>query len=767
MNGGRKIYLFSSTTDMSFKGLNTPPKLKKPSNGEKSATSSPRSAALPAIPDHFIIRPSVAATSLKSTSKVYASMETLRRMGIAQGEKVDIKLIHSGKSICCMAQVGTHISDNTLIELSTTVRRCVGALIGDLCEIIKHKGKVDDLAAVRISMEHSIEEKTVREALADISLLHSGYRFELSGGLCEVNIEDDLSLEGLSISDQNVSKQKDSLGIFSKTTQLEIKHIGSLPPIPHGYGTIGGLSMAVKILKSKLELPLHRPELYKRFNMSPDRGFLLHGPPGTGKTMLLRAVAHESNAHVFTINGPSIVSKYLGETEQALRKIFEDARKYQPSIIFLDEIDAIVPKRDSDDAGEAESRIVSTFLTLMDGMTGDDGIVVIGATNRPNSIDPALRRAGRFGQEIEIGIPDADARKEILTLQLSSIPHKLSDAFISDISSSTHGYVGADLYALCRDAVNRAIQRGVDTQQEPEDIYVLESDISKAFIDVRPSAMKEIILEVPKVRWSDVGGLELVKRKLKETVEWPIQRRESFERLGITAPRGVLLYGPPGCSKTLIVKALATEAKLNFLAVKGPELFNKYVGESERAVREVFRKARAASPSIIFFDEIDALSAARGDGGDSSSGDRVLTSLLNEMDGIESLNGVTVVGATNMPDVIDPALMRPGRLDRLIYVGPPDLLARKKIFEIQFKKMVISSGVDIDYLAATTDGCSGAEIVALCQEAGLCALNEDADIEAIAERHFEQALGGIKRNITKAMIEYYEGFAEQGKLTNK
>lgn len=752
---------------MSLKGLNTPPKLKKPANGEKSAASSPRSSALPAIPDHFIIRPCTAATSLKSISKVYASMEALRRMGIAQGEKIDLKLIHSNKTICCIAQVGTHINDNTIIELSTTVRRCVGALIGDMCEISKHKGKIDDISAVKVSVDHPIEEKELREALADISLLYSGYRFQLGQCFCEVTIEEDLSLERLTISDKNNLKQKDLFGMFLKTSQVEINEVDCLPPIPHGYGTIGGLSTAVKILRSKLELPLHRPELYKRFNMSPDRGFLLHGPPGTGKTMLLRAVAHESNAHVFTINGPSIVSKYLGETEQALRKIFEDARKYQPSIIFLDEIDAIVPKRDSDDAGEAESRIVSTFLTLMDGMTGDDGIVVIGATNRPNSIDPALRRAGRFGQEIEIGIPDANARKEILTLQLSSIPHKLSDEFILDISSSTHGYVGADLYALCRDAVNRAIQRGVDALQDPEDIYVLESDISRAFIDVRPSAMKEIILEVPKVRWSDVGGLDLVKRKLQETVEWPIQRRESFERLGISAPRGVLLYGPPGCSKTLIVKALATEAKLNFLAVKGPELFNKYVGESERAVREVFRKARAASPSIIFFDEIDALSAARGDGGDSNAGDRVLTSLLNEMDGIESLNGVTIVGATNMPDVIDPALMRPGRLDRLIYVGPPDLLARKKILEIQFKKMAISSDVDIDYLAATTDGCSGAEIVALCQEAGLCALNESPEIEAIGEKHFEQALGGIKRNITKTMIEYYEGFAEQGKLVKK
>ncbi|KAF5101310.1 hypothetical protein D0Z03_000617 [Geotrichum reessii] len=494
--------------------------------------------------------------------------------------------------------------------------------------------------------------------------------------------------------------------------------------------------------------------------MAPDRGFLLHGPPGTGKTMLLRAVAAETNAHVLTINGPSIVSKYLGETESALRGIFSEAVQYQPAIIFVDEIDALVPKRDSDESGEAESRVVSTLLTLMDGMGAGGQVVVVGATNRPNAIDPALRRPGRFGQELEIGIPDAEGRLDILRLMLRDMPHELTEEGIVELAGKTHGYVGADLAALCRDAVMAAIQRGLAAGTPENELAVAATDVDRALVDIRPSAMREIFLETPKVYWTDIGGQDDVKQKLRETIEWPLSHPDTFKRLGVHPPKGILLYGPPGCSKTLTAKALATEAGLNFLAVKGPELFNKFVGESERAVREIFRKARAASPSIIFFDEIDALSSTRGEG--EAGGDRVLTSLLNEMDGIEALVGVTILAATNRPEVIDPALMRPGRLDRLVYVAPPNVSARLKILEIQARKMTVDDDVDLAQLAESTDGCSGAEVVALCQEAGLKAMNEDLEISGVAARHFESALSGLKRGITREMIAHYESFSKEG-----
>lgn len=575
-----------------------------------------------------------------------------------------------------------------------------------------------------------------------------------------------LSIEGEELDDMYAETSELLTPVYyfdKKKTSIEfvsdLKVNADLPSLV-SYSSIGGLSKQIALLKSKIELPLHRPSLFQRFSMAPDRGFLLHGPPGTGKTMLLRAVAQETNAHVLTINGPSIVSKYLGETESALRNIFAEARKYQPAIIFIDEIDALVPKRDSDDSGEAESRVVSTLLTLMDGMGIGGKVVVIGATNRPNSIDPALRRPGRFGQELEIGIPDVEGRLDILKLQLGNMPHSLNEQDIQDLAAKTHGYVGADITALCRDSVMSAIQRGLAAGIPEAEMEVTLADTQRALLDIRPSAMREIFLETPKVYWTDIGGQEEVKQKLKETIEWPLAHPESFKRLGVHPPKGILLYGPPGCSKTLTAKALATEAGLNFLAVKGPELFNKFVGESERAVREIFSKARAAAPSIIFFDEIDALSSTRGEG--EAGGDRVLTSLLNEMDGIEALVGVTILAATNRPEVIDPALMRPGRLDRLIYVAPPNTEARLKILEIQFKKMSINGDVDINALALKTEGCSGAEVVSLCQEAGLLAMNEDIEIDSVMKRHFEEALSKLKRGITLDMIKYYEKFDKDG-----
>ncbi|OLL22329.1 ATPase family gene 2 protein [Neolecta irregularis DAH-3] len=545
------------------------------------------------------------------------------------------------------------------------------------------------------------------------------------------------------------SKRQDETRVPS-TPPPEATTLPEKPELPVvKFSDVGGLDKQIDVLKDMVSVPLMYPELFCRFGISPPRGVLLYGPPGTGKSLLLRALQHETGAYTLIISGPSIVSKYLGETEEKLRNIWQEAIDRQPSIIVVDELDAIAPKRNE----EAEGRVVSTLLTLMDAMSGR--VVVVASTNRPNVIDEALRRPGRFDREIEVGIPDVNARHQILKLQLDKMPHTLTLNHISSLAARTHGYTGADLVAICREAAMRCIKRGLEMSENNAKIDY--KDIEVALTNVRPTAMREIFLEPPKVRWSDIGGQENVKQKLREAVEWPLSHPETFTRLGITPPKGVLLYGPPGCSKTLTAKALATEAGLNFMAVKGPELFNKYVGESERAVREVFRKARAASPSIIFFDEIDALSSS----GESHS-DRVLASLLNELDGIESLKDVVVLAATNRPDVIDPALLRPGRLDRIIYVGPPDFDARREIFRIRTRQMSVDHDVNIDELALRTDKCSGAEIAAICQDAGLNAMHENLDATQVHRRHFIKAVAGMRKGITQTMLQFYEDFGNRG-----
>lgn len=739
------------------------------------ASSSAKSAQVSASKS-FIVRPSASSKNLKAIMNVYMNLTEIRSIGLSAGE-----IVHLGKKgepgiVAVLTPTAGPIAVDT-IEISNQLRQLGGFLLGDRVVVSKYSGRPSFAPGATIGTDQEIEEKKVQMALESVGIVCAGLQFESDGvkfAIRQIGGDGLPDMASLSLDDDattatNSKHATTATPYFFQTSktkltitpgEMDIDNRGDLPDIVR-YSSIGGLKKQIAMLRSKIELPLHQPSLFKRFNMSPDRGFLLHGPPGTGKTMLLRAVANETNAHVLTINGPSIVSKYLGETESALRDIFEEARSYQPAIIFIDEIDALVPKRDSDESGEAESRVVSTLLTLMDGMGASGRVVVIGATNRPNSIDPALRRPGRFGQEIEIGIPDVEGRLEILSIQLERIPHTLKEEEINNLAAKTHGYVGADIYAVCRDAVMRAVQRGLDKGMSEEDMFVDAQDFENALVDIRPSAMREIFLETPKVHWTDVGGQEPIKQTLKEMVEWPLSHPDTFLRLGVNAPRGILLYGPPGCSKTLIAKALATEAGLNFLAVKGPELFNKFVGESERAVREIFSKARAASPSIIFFDEIDALSTARGSA--EAGGDRVLTSLLNEMDGIEALNGVIILAATNLPDTIDSALMRPGRLDRLVYVGPPDLDARRKILQIQFQRMSIGADVDIEDLSVRTDGCSGAEVVSLCQEAGLLAMNESLDIDCVSKRHFEEALSKLKRAITKEMLEYFDEFSKSGR----
>ncbi|NXE64064.1 SPAT5 protein, partial [Calcarius ornatus] len=485
------------------------------------------------------------------------------------------------------------------------------------------------------------------------------------------------------------------------------------------YDMIGGLGSQLRTIRETVELPLKQPELFKSYGIPPPRGVLLYGPPGTGKTMIAKAIANEVGAHVTVINGPEIISKFYGESESRLRQIFAEASLCHPSIIFIDELDALCPKREGAQ-NEVEKRVVASLLTLMDGIgsEGSEGqLLVLGATNRPHALDAALRRPGRFDKEIEIGIPNAQDRLDILQKLLKRVPHSLTAEQLAHLADSAHGYVGADLAALCKEAGLYALRRALGKRPGLWDTAVAGSvmiafnDFLQGMKDVRPSAMREVAIDVPKVSWSDIGGLEDVKLKLKQAVEWPLKHPESFIQMGIQPPKGVLLYGPPGCSKTMIAKALAHESGLNFLAVKGPELMNKYVGESERAVREIFRKARAVSPSILFFDEIDALAVERGNSsGAGNVADRVLAQLLTEMDGVEQLKDVTILAATNRPDMIDKALLRPGRIDRIIYVPLPDAATRREIFRLHFQSMPVSDDVCLAELVEHTQKYSGAEV---------------------------------------------------------
>nr|XP_042715995.1 ATPase family protein 2 homolog isoform X1 [Chrysemys picta bellii] len=548
------------------------------------------------------------------------------------------------------------------------------------------------------------------------------------------------------------------------------------------YDMIGGLSSQLQTIRETIELPLKQPELFKCYGIPPPRGVLLYGPPGTGKTMIARAVANEVGAHVSIINGPEIISKFYGETESRLRQIFAEAsQRYihfrsffiRPSIIFIDELDALCPKREGAQ-NEVEKRVVASLLTLMDGIGSEDGagqLLVLGATNRPHALDAALRRPGRFDKEIEIGVPNAQDRFDILRKLLNKVPHLLTTTELVQLADSAHGYVGADLAALCKEAGLCALRRALGEQANLLDsevagsVMITLNDFLQGMNDVRPSAMREVAIDVPKVLWSDIGGLETVKLKLKQAVEWPLKHPESFIRMGIQPPKGVLLYGPPGCSKTMIAKALANESGLNFLAVKGPELMNKYVGESERAVREIFRKARAVSPSILFFDEIDALAVERGrSSGAGNVADRVLAQLLTEMDGIEQLKDVTILAATNRPDMIDKALMRPGRIDRIIYVPLPDAKTRREIFKLQFRSMPISDEVCLEELVLQTQKYSGAEITAVCREAALLALQEDIQAKCIMGRHFQHALSIVTPRIPESLRQFYEDYQRQSGL---
>ncbi|MHA1135438.1 MAG: CDC48 family AAA ATPase [Candidatus Thorarchaeota archaeon] len=534
------------------------------------------------------------------------------------------------------------------------------------------------------------------------------------------------------------------------------------------YEEIGGCSDAIQRIREMVELPMKHPEIFKRLGIDPPRGLILHGPPGTGKTLLAKAVASESEANFVHINGPEIMSKFYGESEQKLRKIFEEAEENAPSIIFIDELDAIAPKRE-DVQGEVERRVVAQLLATMDGLKSRGQVVVIGATNRVNALDPALRRPGRFDRELEIGVPDETGRLEVLHIHSRGMP--LTDegelkVDLQILAKKTHGFVGADLQALCREAAMKALRRylpkiNLEDEELPQDVLdqleVHNGDFVEAMKEIQPSAVREVFIEVPNVRWTDIGGLEEVIQRLEEVVEWPLKKPESFKRLGITPPKGVLIYGPPGCGKTLLARAVATESEANFISVKGPELISKWVGESEKAIREIFRKARTAAPAIIFFDEIDAIAPSRGGGGggDFHHSERVISQLLTEMDGLETMKDVVVIAATNRPELIDKALIRTGRFDRFVNVDAPDKKSRNAIFEIYTANMPLADDVDISKLVEATEYYVGGDIEAICREAGMRALREDMEIDIVSAKHFEAALKDVHASTTKEMLERF------------
>jgi AAA family ATPase, CDC48 subfamily len=739
----------------------------------------------------LVLRVAEAKQKDVNRGKVRIDIELLAQIGVSPGDVVEIEGTRKTAAIAWPLSSEDIVSegDRYIIRMDGITRKNAGVSIGD--KVIVRKANWKFAAYVKLAPSNftiTIDPgfvSYVKKKLKDFPLVEG----------------DTVLIPVLGQAIPFVVVQVKPAGIVMVTDETALSI--SDKPVEQAryprvtYEDIGGMKHIIEKVRELVELPLRHPELFRRLGIEPPKGILLYGPPGVGKTLLAKAVANETEAYFTSINGPEIMSKFYGESEQRLREIFEDAKKHAPAIIFIDEIDAIAPKRD-EVIGEVERRVVAQLLTLMDGLESRGNIIVIAATNRPNAVDPALRRPGRFDREIEIPLPDKQGRLEILQIHTRNMP-LAKDVNLVRLAEMTHGYTGADLAALVREAAMNALRRylpKIDLNQEripPEildEMVVTFDDFMKAFKEIVPSGLREIYVEVPEVRWTDIGGLEDVKEELREIVEYPLKFRDAYEALSIEVPKGVLLFGPPGTGKTLLAKAVATESGANFIAVRGPEVLSKWVGESEKAIREIFRKARQAAPTVVFFDEIDAIAPARGMGIDTGVTERIVNQLLAEMDGIEKLENVVIIAATNRPDILDPALLRPGRFDRLIYVPPPDKQARLEILKVHTRKVALDEDVSLEELAERTEGYTGADLAALVREATLRALREamkacgskaerectdqsckDTKIQEclkgslikVGKRHFDEALRKVRPSVSSEMVQFYQSWLEKAR----
>jgi transitional endoplasmic reticulum ATPase len=695
--------------------------------------------------------------------------ESMDNLGASTGDVVEIK----GKRRTVAKCLPLYPSDEGkgIIRIDGLVRNNAGVAIGDTVIVRKIKAvPAEKVIVAPLEAIPPIDERYLADALESMPLVKGdNVMVPYFGGR--------LTFQVIAVQPANAEAV-----IVTQKTVFHIAEKGeTIRGVPKvTYEDIGGLKEEIQKVREMIELPLRHPEIFEKLGIEAPKGILLYGPPGTGKTLLAKAVANESNAHFISISGPEIMSKFYGESEARLREIFKEAKEKAPSIIFIDEIDSIAPKRE-EVTGEVERRVVSQLLSLMDGLESRGKVIVIAATNRPNAIDPALRRPGRFDREIEIRVPDKKARLEILQIHTRNMP-LAPDVNLEKIANMTHGFVGADLEYLCKEAAMKCLRRvlpelNLEEEKIPPEVLnkliVTMDDFMEALKEVTPSAMREVYIDTPDVRWSDIGGLEDVKRQLQEAVEWPLKYPELYKKLGHTMPKGILLHGPSGTGKTMLAKAVATESEANFISVRGPELLSKWVGESERGVREVFRRARQAAPCVIFFDEIDSIAPVRGMGGDSMVTERVVSQLLTEMDGIQSLQGVVVLAATNRIDMVDPALLRPGRFDKLIYVGMPDKYARQKILEIHTKNKPLAEDVRLDKIAEMCEDFSGADVAAVANTAVSLVLHEylskyptpeeaakHVEEAKIYHRHFEEALKKVRQQKEgkpgeKVTVPYY------------
>lgn len=710
--------------------------------------------------NEVILRVSEGLSQDVGAGRARLDAETRLKLGVSPGDVIEIE---GGRITGAIVWRARPVDEGRgIIRIDNLTRKNARVGIGDKVIIRRAEPKVAERVVIapaisqsqRIQFGHGIESLVKRGLLK--RPVNAGDTIVIPG----------IALFGNSLPFGVVKSEPKGIVLIGEETKISVKEepikeeMLKLPQV--SYEDIGGLHEEIMKIREMIELPLKHPELFERLGIDPPKGVLLYGPPGTGKTLIARAVAYESGASFFTINGPEIMSKFYGQSEENLRKTFEEAEKNSPSVIFIDEIDAIAPKRE-EVHGEVERRVVSQLLTLMDGLKGRGKVIVIGATNREDSLDPALRRPGRFDREIEIGVPDRNGRREILQIHTRGMP-LAEDVKLEELADVTHGFVGADMAALAREAAMSALRRylpEIDLDKPiPTEILskmiVTMNDFKEAMKSIEPSALREVLVEIPKVRWDDVGGLHEMKQRLVEAVEWPLKNPEAFKKMGIRPPKGILLYGPPGTGKTLLAKAVATEGNANFLSIKGPEIFSKWVGESEKAIRELFKKAKQAAPSIVFLDELDALAPKRGSYDGSRVTETVVNQLLTSIDGLEQLSDLVIIGATNRPDIIDPSLLRPGRFDELLLVGPPDKEAREEIFKIHTRNMPLTEDVDLSELAELTDGYVGADIESICRQAGMIALRENMDAKEVTKEHFMKALEETSPSIDDEMMAYYE-----------